>query len=182
MQPMQSTSPTQSPLDNLADIHLPDGVSHWPLAPGWWGLIALTTLFFIAFLFWKRHRNRNRYRHLALDELKKTYHRFSETKKTAAYLQEISLLLRRTALSAYPKTFNASIKGEEWVIWLDNTCPATKDQFTQNFSEALILASYQKEPQVDVEKLQQLCELWIKKHNNVYPSKKAKNSVEAKHV
>ena len=32
---------SEDPLSQLADIHLPDPVSIWPLAPGWWLVIVL---------------------------------------------------------------------------------------------------------------------------------------------
>ena len=40
--------PAPNPLDQLADIHLPDPVSWWPLAPGWWMLLGLAVSIFIA--------------------------------------------------------------------------------------------------------------------------------------
>ena len=43
---------SEDPLSQLADIHLPDPVSIWPLAPGWWVLIAL----FIMFLIWLSYK------------------------------------------------------------------------------------------------------------------------------
>ena len=30
------TSPSSNALEGLRDIHMPDPISVWPLAPGWW--------------------------------------------------------------------------------------------------------------------------------------------------
>ena len=34
---------------NLRDIHLPEAIFWWPLAPGWWILAGATLLFIIVF-------------------------------------------------------------------------------------------------------------------------------------
>jgi Domain of unknown function (DUF4381) len=165
---------SQSPLDQLADIHLPAAPGYWPLALGWWMLIALSILLLIALFFWWRSVQKNRYRKLALKELEKIHAEFNRTQNTIIYLAGINELLKRTALTAYPKQFSASIKGTEWVMWLDSACPTTHHQFTQEFSDALTIAHYQKNPQVDADKLKALCTTWILKHRN--PLKKDKDS------
>jgi len=46
-------APAQAaPVPDIAirDIHLPDAISWWPLAPGWWGLLALIVIAIV--LFW----------------------------------------------------------------------------------------------------------------------------------
>ena len=37
-----------NPLDQLRDIHLPEPISWWPLAPGWWLLIIIA----LALMVW----------------------------------------------------------------------------------------------------------------------------------
>jgi hypothetical protein len=161
--PMQSAS---SPLDQLADIHLPDGVSWWPLAPGWWILLALFILLVIGFLIWRSRKARNNYRLIAQQELVRIYNDYQSSQNSAAYLQALSLLLRRTALTAYPHSFNASIKGSYWLLWLDSVCPETLGAFSGEPGKALLIGPYQKNPQVDVDGLQQLSAQWIRLHRN----------------
>jgi len=64
---MQQPTPDPASLDNLHDIIVPDPVSVWPLAPGWYGL-GWVLLIALAFWVWSRMRQRrlNRYRREAL--------------------------------------------------------------------------------------------------------------------
>jgi len=155
-----------NPLDELADIHLPDGVSWWPFAPGWWILIALAFITIVAIYYWRRHQQRNKYRYLALQELQKVYQNFQQHPSTSIYLQQLSNILRRTALSAYPTQFNASIKGDEWLRWLDAHCTSLQDSFAQGTGQVLLVGPYQKTPQVDAHALHQLCTHWVLQHRN----------------
>ena len=36
----------------LRDLHLPEAVGWWPLAPGWWGVIAVVTAS-LGYLAWR---------------------------------------------------------------------------------------------------------------------------------
>jgi len=60
-------APQANPLDQLRDIHLPEAVSWWPLAPGWWLLMVLTCLLLVGLLIclYRRHQS-NRYRRQAI--------------------------------------------------------------------------------------------------------------------
>lgn len=180
---MQSTS---SPLDQLADIHLPDGVSWWPLAPGWWILLALLILAIIGFFIWRHRKQQNHYRILALQELDTIYARYNESQDAATYLQALSVLLRRTALTAYPRSFNASIKGIEWLNWLDAVCPALNEKFSGELGQNLLNNIYQKNPHIDAPGLQRISAAWITLHRNhhqkIPAAKKANPVVEANHV
>lgn len=200
MQSPSTQSPTMqtpaSPLDQLADIHLPDGVSWWPLAPGWWALLALFIIVLIGIFIWRRRKTQNAYRDIAQHQLDGIFADYQQTQNAAAYLQALSLLLRRTALTAYPHSFNASIKGEEWLQWLDQVCPALPEKFSSELGENLLTSAYQKNPHIDVSGLQQLSSQWIRLHRNhrqkLSISKKAAakkaatekttNTTEANHV
>jgi hypothetical protein len=165
MQP-QSLPPSTSPLDQLADIHLPDTINWWPLAPGWWILFGLIILAALGFYCWRKHKIRNAYRLVAQRELNSIYTHYEQTRDTAAYLHAISILLRRTALTAYPQQFNASIKGEAWLQWLDSVCPAHAEHFCSASGQSLLIGAYQKNPTVDALALHRLCDNWIKYHAN----------------
>ncbi len=180
-----------SPLDQLADIHLPDGVSWWPLAPGWWALLALVFIALIGFFIWRHRKTQNAYRYIAQHQLDGIYADYQKTQNAAAYLQALSLLLRRTALTAYPHSFNASIKGKEWLQWLDQVCPALPEKFSSELGENLLTSAYQKNPNIDVSGLQQLSSQWIRLHRNhrqklsiskKATAKKTTNATEANHV
>lgn len=180
-----------SPLDQLADIHLPDGVSWWPLAPGWWALLALVIIALVGFFIWRRRKAQNIYRNIAQHQLAGIYADYQQTQNAAAYLQALSLLLRRTALTAYPHSFNASIKGEEWLQWLDQVCPALPEKFSSELGENLLTSAYQKNPNIDVSGLQQLSAQWINLHrghrqklsiSKKVAAKESTTATEANHV
>jgi hypothetical protein len=97
-------------LANLRDIVVPPAVSFWPPAPGWWlvgaaGVIAAGFAVAVAV----RHWQRNAYRREALRAL--------ETAKTS----EISAILKRAALVAFPREQVASLSGAAWLAFLDRT-------------------------------------------------------------
>lgn len=183
MQSPSTQSPSMqapaSPLDQLADIHLPDGVNWWPLAPGWWALLALIIIALVGFFIWRHRKAQNVYRDIAQHQLEGIYADYQQTQNAAAYLQALSLLLRRTALTAYPHSFNASIKGKEWLQWLDQVCPALQDKFSSELGENLLTSVYQKNPHIDVSGLHQLSSQWIHLHRNhhqkISSSKKTKS-------
>lgn len=96
------------------------------------------------------------------------------------------MLLRRTALTAYPLSFNASIKGNDWLQWLDSVCPALGNQFSTDIGQLLLRSAYEKNPQVDVTQLHQLSSKWINLHRNFRQKnaqpKNPKTTAEASHV
>lgn len=182
--------PTPSPLDQLADIHLPDTVSWWPLAPGWWALLALLVIAVIAFFVWRHKTRQNSYRLHAQQQLDKIYASYQHDENAATLLHEVSVLLRRTALTAYPNSFSASIKGQAWLDWLDSVCPIdTKNpqrRFNSPCGEQLLTASYQKKPSVDATALYNLCGYWLVQHRNQHQklplTKTRASTAEANHV
>ena len=166
----------QDPLAQLQDIHLPAAVGFWPPAVGWWILLILIiaiigTIIFLA----KRKKSRNAYRALALTEIKTINRDLSESQH-AEYLQAVSILLRRTALSGFGSLFNASLKGEAWLEWLDAQCTKTNGGFSKGAGRALLIGPYQKNPEFDRPALQKLSELWIVEHRNQWQQKAAKKN------
>ena len=151
----------QDPLLQLQDIHLPDAIGIWPPAWGWWLLLVIVVATVSSIIYvMRRHKSRNAYRALALQELQKIQHQYS-SEQNAEYLQAISILLRRTALSGFGSQFDASMKGKDWLGWLDTQFTAKSNGFSNGTGQALLIGPYQKTPEFDRAKLQKLVEQWI---------------------
>ena len=147
----------------LRDIHLPDPVSWWPPAPGWWML--LTLLVAIALLSGFLH---HRYRRNALQrEARQALHRIGEDYRqsgdTRLLVQQLSILLRRVGLSRYPRQQVAGLTGCTWLSLLDRTLPG--EEFQQGAGRVLIEAPYSLDSRVDGPALLRLCERWLRQQS-----------------
>jgi len=108
-----------NPLDQLRDIHLPADVSWWPLAYGWWLLLAVLliaiTVITVAVL---RHLANNRYRKLAVAELEQlTRQNLSDS----AFVAQLSALLKRAAIAKFG-TQCAALHSDAWLAFLLKHC------------------------------------------------------------
>jgi len=147
----------------LRDIHLPDAVSLWPPAIGWWILvIVIAALAFGLYKFYKikKHKQKTAYRKMALDELKIIKQSFSQQDSSIECLRAISHLLRRIALSYLPREKVASLTGTQWVSQLNHL--AQQAGFTSTHTELLIHGPYQQQFDYDQNELFESCENWIK--------------------
>ncbi|MCU4653298.1 DUF4381 domain-containing protein [Roseibacterium sp. SDUM158016] len=102
----------QAALEQLRDIRLPEPVGWWPLAPGWWGLIALLLLLVAGGLTWRVLRRRTR-RYAALRELSVLRDRL-ETEGDPGLAAELAALVRRVALSAQGRHL-ARLSDRAWI-------------------------------------------------------------------
>lgn len=104
----------------LRDLHLPDAIGWWPLAPGWWLLIALA-LIGVAFLIraWLKVRARGAARRFALRQLNEIVDRYQDSKNAVEFGADLSELLRRSMLAYAPRLDVAGLTGEAWLRWLD---------------------------------------------------------------
>lgn len=134
---------TQSSLNNLSDIVLPDPVSFWPLGQGSYLLLmaVLLTVGVLAYLYRERYR-KNRYRRTGLSLL-----------ADAATVYDVSVVLKRVALVVFPRTQVASLYGDEWADFLGATCPGCN------------LEEVKKSPESDAGKvLKDAASFWIRNH------------------
>ena len=155
----------QDPLAQLRDIHLPEAVSLWPLAPGWWLLLVLCSLA-LGLLVWhafKRMRDK-RYRTLAVAELEASYQNFQHHKDTSAYISASQQILRRTALYHYTdqRANIAPLHGSAWINFLDSCI--NEQMFSSTFGEALNEAHYQRTAVIDAAELHRSALYWLRHH------------------
>jgi len=165
-------------LDRLHDIIVPASVPWWPPAPGWYWvlgfvLVLLLVLVFRAFTRWQR----NRYRREALAELAREAEALRTPERRASTLLALSELLKRTALTAFPREQVATLTGPEWFAFLDGT--AKGSSFSGALGPMLEKAVYDPRSAGALEE-QQLHELvqalrrWIKEHKPEIEWKEAK--------
>jgi hypothetical protein len=109
--------PTQIP---LRDLHLPEAIGWWPLAPGWWFLIVIL-LAGIVYLSYRSIRKwrRNAMRRVALMELSRIQREYKKGVDEVTLAIELSELLRRTMLAYAPRIEVAGLTGKRWLQWLD---------------------------------------------------------------
>ena len=104
----------------LRDLHLPAEIGWWPLAPGWWLLLALA----FAALLWAGYRGflrwrANRARRIALRQLALIAQEYADEKDALSTSQQLSELLRRALLAYAPRSIVAGLTGERWLEFLD---------------------------------------------------------------
>ncbi|MBF0271878.1 MAG: DUF4381 domain-containing protein [Magnetococcales bacterium] len=157
-------TPPDAPLP-LRDIHLPDPISWWPPAWGWWA-VTLTLLLLIASWLLLRHRiKRQRLRASALAELSRIRQRHALHQDPRLLATELSALLRRVSLLRHPRHEVAGLSGEAWLIFLDRGLQDRGLQgspFSQGEGRVLISAPFEPDPRVNADALLELCKHWIR--------------------
>lgn len=113
----------QTPLP-LRDLHLPDAIGWWPLAPGWWGVIAVFVVV-AAYVAWRMFRRWqiNAPRRYAMRELARYEAEYLEHRNPVRLGKQLSELLRRGMLAYAPREEVAGLTGDEWLTWLDLGMP-----------------------------------------------------------
>jgi Domain of unknown function (DUF4381) len=148
----------------LRDIHLPDAISWWSLAVGWWiTLVLIPILLWISFKVYKYLTRKT-----AIKTAKKilTALKQDKTKSKAQKVMEISALIRRVAMSVDSRKKCAGLTGQEWLEYLDK--PLKYNGFTQGVGQHLVDVCYRKNnaENINVSELINLAECWLKKQQN----------------
>lgn len=154
------------PLAQLRDIQLPEAISWWPLAPGWWILI----MFAASFLGWTvfrllKHHRSNLYRRQAIKKISRI-----NAQQDLTVNQKLVLLfetLKQTIKSAYPDQNFSSRDLNVFVNILQQSCSVT---IFKDLPADLNVILYGKATVAEtgnelVEKLMFSAKIWIEKHH-----------------
>ena len=147
----------------LRDIHLPEPVSWWPPAPGWWGILALFILLLMSTLLVYRFRKNGKLRRTSKAGLEQVFAEYQTHGNPQHLIDELSVLLRRISLSHFPRSEVAGLTGDAWLAFLDLGIEDTPVQsgFSTGAGSVLALAPYKPDIQIDVAALHHICLQWV---------------------
>lgn len=107
------------PLAGLVDIAVPAPVSWFPQTWGWWLLAGVLFVALLALgIRLVRRFAANRYRREALSACATLEASLDNEDKRAAALADLAVLLKRTALSGWPRAEVASLSRGAWIAFL----------------------------------------------------------------
>ncbi len=127
-------------LPQLKDIHLPADPSIWPLALGWWLLLALSLAIAVWFFFTgRKYLCIKKHKRMLFDELAQLEKKLTDS-PDKSLVTETNILLRRLALAYYPNAKVASLTGGDWLKFLDES--GNTRNFSRGAGRILIDAPY----------------------------------------
>ena len=163
---MQTQLPQATDLP-LRDIHLPDAISWWPPAPGWWILLGMLVVSAVSVYLLRAFYLSRRVKRSALEELESIRHQYEQTRNQKQLAEQLSILMRRASISFHPRSEAASLTGTNWLDYLDST--SKQPGFNQEAGQLLISAPYlpadhaiSNETASNADALLSLCENWLR--------------------
>jgi hypothetical protein len=153
-------------LAQLADIHLPEPVSYWPPAIGWWILAAIALVLLV--ILFRKYASRARQQKIcqyAVAELQRCYDSYSQADSANSdqskldYVNQFNTVVRRVALVHYPQANAASLDGASWVDFIRQK--GESSLMTDEIATALQYGRFQTKCDVDVDAMQSFGQQWI---------------------
>lgn len=145
-------------LKDLRDIHLPEPVSFWPLAVGWWALLVIIPVLYFVIRFIVYRMRMPKYKKLAIQELAQIQSTYLNSKKAHETTGEIALLIRKALVAKLGNQAVAGLVTEEWLDYLDKL--SQTDCFTNGTGRLIVSAPYERptdksgsDTEIDIEAL-----------------------------
>jgi hypothetical protein len=108
---------TNTLLSQLKNIHQPNGVSLFPIAPGWYILAVLIIAIIGSLLWWILVRHKYKRQKLQIYSLLTDI----QNNNSAEMLSEVSILLKRVAIMKFRQVAVHTMFGNAWLQFLDRT-------------------------------------------------------------
>jgi len=142
-----------SPGLDLNDIHLPEQISEFPIAIGWWLLLALIIICCIYAVL--KYRS---YSKLRIDQ-----QRAIKQIQQSPNIDEAIKILKWAAMQYFPRNQIANLYGKSFLQFLSNKLPDNQKLQFENLSSSVFNSLYQQNIAESVnEDLNQASLLWLK--------------------
>lgn len=174
-QPQANPQITQL-LSQLNEPALPQPVSAWPPAIGWWLLaILLITLIATALIRGRQWNKKRQYKAAAQQKLTQLTHTISD----ADFAAGCCALLKQTFITAVPRAHHriAGLYGKPWFEFLHASGNLSQLPFEQQEALASICgdAKYQPNQALNRRDIERACRYWIVHHKPTSVSDPARN-------
>ena len=143
-------------LKGFQEISNPQTLTWFPLATGWYFIAAFVSIF----LGWKlfiavKNYKANAYRRKALRQLEKINTDFdSGNLSSKKYLQQLRQLLKATTLVVYSRQEVASLSGQQWVRFLNQS--TDRDYFDKDILALMQSPTYRQQYEANADSLKRL--------------------------
>ncbi len=152
----------QALLDQMHDITPPPPAPWWPLAPGWWLVLALVLALVavVSLLAWRRYRNNAVIREalIQLDALAQLADQARHPEPV--WYTRLSRLLKQVARARYSDQNPGCLSGRDWSRFLAATGTDGEDRWQE-----LIRASYHPCPDLSADEAILLARRWIRRQS-----------------
>jgi len=153
-------------MEELRDIEGLDRISSWPLALGWWLVIAfvIALLIVAAVFFYRRYLYRKSWQYNSFRKLQVLEAELGSAEQKKI-LQDLCEELKLIAMSTKTREVCAGLTGKAWLQWLQDHDPHSFDWQKQG----ALLVEYQYRPTADNYESSQLKDLitaakgWVRK-------------------
>lgn len=140
------------PLAKLNDIQLAPAVANYPIAIGWWLLLALVVaVIFIVWQFIKRHQQRTQVKKQALLQL-------TQATSTDAMIA----IIKWSAMQYGYRSEIANLYGKHLITWMQQQLPSKQQPAFAKLADFDFSVFYQSNmPENTLAQLQALAEFWL---------------------
>ena len=160
-QAIQPGQPASAPLP-LHDLQLPEAISWWPLAPGWWALLVMVLILLFTLAYFTRNWWRNNQdKRNAQQLLKSAYAQWQANQNQQQLIMQFNSVLKRYCRNRFPQAI--SLSGEQWTDFLNRS--AATSLFSGIEAEALQSGAYRADalPSLAAQELFKNCQRWLQK-------------------
>lgn len=150
-------------LDQLPPLHLPEPISFWPPAVGWWLLLFLLLVLLSFFVHYAiKYKRRNRLRKAALRQLDKIWQCYRKDGRADNYLVAVNRLLKQFVMQQYPDKSLHTLSGRVWLNGLQELSPRSNMSADSASVLLTVYARHADYSEQDVQALQPLLRQWFK--------------------
>lgn len=151
---------------------MPDPLSWWPPAPGWWLVLILMLVIALTLRWWLSRPRPVKYWTEAQKQLKRIE---QSSDDHLLQLQQVSSLLRRMAILRFGREQTASLTGTAWLELLDSAWP--RDDFSHGAGVLLEDAPYRIQSESDNNELLRITAEWLQYQQTSPPEKQVNEDV-----
>ncbi|WP_196137827.1 DUF4381 domain-containing protein [Aliikangiella sp. G2MR2-5] len=144
----------ENPLNQLRDIHLPEQINQFELAPGWWLIIFLLFCFLGYLVYRQLEKNKIKAK---LAPARKEIENLTKSPADYQSVNLLSALLKRVSLLHFERKAVASLSGKKWGEFLNGITPDY--QFSERQIEHLTDSNYRPNNSIAIDEWHSMLEI-----------------------